>query len=320
MALSLASLLFVLPALAVDHPMDYLHLNIPNPIPDADPRYFLSGGLCAAASHGVTTPIDVVKTRIQADPQTYDQGVLEGARKILKDDGSSALLAGLGPTVIGYGVEGATKFGLYESLKPELARLLSLDSPAIPYLVASVVAGAVASFLLCPMEKTRVRLVTDPDFASNLLTGIPRLVEESGVSGLFSGLTAMLSKQVPYTFAKQVSFDTFAASLYAAAANANLAAADVKFEVAFGAALLASVLACIISHPGDVLLTKTYKSSGSNRGFGELVSEIYEEQGIKGFFSGISARFLHVGVIITSQLVLYDTVKQLLGLPATGAS
>jgi hypothetical protein len=62
MALSLASLLFVLPALAVDHPMDYLHLNIPNPIPDADPRYFLSGGLCAAASHGVTTPIDVVKT------------------------------------------------------------------------------------------------------------------------------------------------------------------------------------------------------------------------------------------------------------------
>jgi solute carrier family 25 phosphate transporter 3 len=91
-----------------------------------------------------------------------------------------------------------------------------------------------------------------------------------------------------------------------------------SFEVACGAALLASVLACIISHPGDVLLTKTYKGSGSNRGFGDLVSEIYEEQGIEGFFSGISARFLHVGVIITSQLVLYDTVKQLLGLPATG--
>jgi solute carrier family 25 phosphate transporter 3 len=117
------------------------------------------------------------------------------------------LLAALGPTVIRYGVEGAVQFGLYESLKPELARLLSLDSPTIPYLVASVVAGAVASFLLCPMERTRVRLVTDPDFASNLLTGISRLVEESGgVPGLLSGLTAMLSKQVPYTVAsKQVS-------------------------------------------------------------------------------------------------------------------
>jgi solute carrier family 25 phosphate transporter 3 len=96
------------------------------------------------------------------------------------------------------------------------------------------------------MEKTRVRLVTDPDFAYNLLTGIPWRLEESGVSGLFSGLTAMLSKQVPYTFAKQISFDTFAAFLSAAAAYANLAAANVKFKVAFEAVLLAMVLACII--------------------------------------------------------------------------
>jgi solute carrier family 25 phosphate transporter 3 len=50
-----------------------------------------------------------------------------------------------------------------------------------------------------------------------------------------------------------------------------------------------------------------------------VVSNIYETQGLKGFVTGISARFLHVGAIITSQLVLYDTVKQLLGLPATGA-
>jgi solute carrier family 25 phosphate transporter 3 len=176
------------------------------------------------------------------------------------------------------------------------------------------------------MEKTRVRLVTDPAFASNLVTGLSRLIEESGVSSLFSGLTAMLSKQVPYTFAKQVSFDTFAAFLYAAAANASLVAADVKIEVSFGAAFLASVLACVLSHPGDVVLTATYKGSGSttssttsSREFGDIVSGIYQEQGVKGFFSGVSARFIHVGAIITSQLVLYDTVKQLLGLPATGA-
>ena len=43
-------------AWAVDHPVDFLHLSIPSLTPDADPRYFLAGGLCAAASHGVTTP------------------------------------------------------------------------------------------------------------------------------------------------------------------------------------------------------------------------------------------------------------------------
>jgi hypothetical protein len=31
------------------------------------------------------------------------------------------------------------------------------------------------------------------------------------------------------------------------------------------------------------------------------------------------ARLLHVGIIVTIQLVIYDFVKQLFGLPATGA-
>jgi len=314
--IAVAIALIPLPAGAIDNPADYFHLDIPLPVPDY--RYFVAGGLCAAASHGVTTPIDVVKTRIQADPTSYNQGFLDAALKISKEGGDGVLLSGLGPTVIGYGVEGAAKFGLYESLKPIVKEILSLDTPTIPYLIASVVAGATASVMLCPMEKARVRLVTDPDFAPNLVTAIPLMVDESGVGGLFGGLSAMLSKQVPYTFAKQVSFDTFASILYAAAANANLAAAEVKFEVSFGAALLASVLACLLSHPGDVILTGTYKGSNP-RSFSTVVSQIYNDGGIQGFFSGLSARFLHVGAIITSQLVLYDIIKQALGLPATGS-
>ena len=57
------------------------------------------------------------------------------------------------------------KFGLYESLKPVFSDLFSStitsnSSPAVAYLCASVVAGAVASLLLCPMERTRIRLGT----------------------------------------------------------------------------------------------------------------------------------------------------------------
>jgi solute carrier family 25 phosphate transporter 3 len=190
--------------------------------------------------------------------------------------------------------------------------------------MASLAAGAVASIMLCPMERTRIRLVTDPNFASGFVPGISRLIDESGIASLFYGFTAMLSKQVPYTFAKQVSFEMFAATLYAAAANANFAAADVKVEVSFGAALAASILACILSHPGDVVLTATYKdpssaSSSSTGSFLDVVDGVYQRKGVAGFFTGISTRFVQVGVIITSQLVLYDYIKQLLGLPATGA-
>lgn len=285
-----------------------------------DARYFLAGGLCAAFSHGVTTPLDVVKTRIQVDPTNFQEGGVVGAAlQIIREDGSAALLAGLGPTVIGYGLEGAAKFGLYESLKPEMVRLLALESPVISYLLASAVAGAAASIILCPMERTRIRLVTEPNFSSNFLTGIPWLLKESGVKGLLYGLPAMLSKQVPYTAGKQISFDAFAALLYSVAAKAGLSEEAIKFEVSLGAAALASGIACVMSHPGDVILTQAYKGS-SNRSFAGIMSSIYEDKGLEGFLSGIAARFIHVGTIITSQLVLYDIIKQLLGLPATGSS
>jgi len=289
-----------------------------------DPRYFLAGGLCASISHGITTPIDVVKTRIQSDPEKYDGlGVLESSKLILQDDGYEALLKGLGPTVIGYGLEGAAKFGLYESLKPIIFGLLNLQSPNIAYIFASVVAGGVASIILCPMERTRIRLVTDPDFSKyNLLTGVPRLVEESGVLSLFYGLPAMLSKQCPYTLGKQVTYDDICQALYSVVPNVN--DSSTKVEVSLVAACCASVIACILSQPGDVLLTETYKDkSGSSvsRSFLDVGSKIYNERGgVAGFYSGIVARLIQVGGIITSQLLLYDFIKQSLGLPATGSS
>lgn len=118
--------------------------------------------------------------------------------------------------------------------------------------------------------------------------------------------------------AKQVSFDLFAGFLYTLALQYSLSATEVRAEVEFLAAFLASILACIASHPGDVVLTATYKNRGSTSGFSDVVTNLYKRQGFSGFFSGITARFFHVGAIITSQLILYDIIKQLLGLPATG--
>lgn len=314
---------------AIDHPVDHSTLGIPIPVPDY--RYFVSGGICAAASHGISVPLDVVKTRIQAEPLKFQgRNVLAATNLILEQDGAVALLGGLAPTIAGYGLEGAAKFGLYESLKPVFSVLASTQ--AAGYLGASVTAGAFASLLLVPLEQTRIRLVTDPSFADGLFSALARMAKEEGLETLFfGGFLAMLSKQVPYTFCKQVSFDVIAAMLYTAAYNSlHLAPNNIKVEVSIVAAFLASILACIASHPGDVILTDTYKKDapGSVAGNGgsstlppfmDVISVLYKDEGINGFFTGIGARFLHVGAIITSQLVLYDFIKQLLGLPATGA-
>jgi solute carrier family 25 (mitochondrial phosphate transporter), member 3 len=306
-----------------------------------DYRYFVAGGTCAAISHGITTPIDVIKTRKQSDPVKYNKnsGLLATARAIVTTEGAGALLGGLGPTVVGYGVEGAMKFGVYEVMKPIFAGMFpSSESKAIPYLLASVVAGAVAAVLLCPMESMRIRIVTDPAYAAQgLLSALPKMVREVGVfHSFFAGLAAMLAKQIPYTLGKQVSFDVFAGMLYAFfhsvrdTMTATLQPTDVqiKWAVSITAAFLASIIACIFSQPGDMILTETHKPkkqtkgaavSEDHRSFADVIHTIYKAGGLPAFFTGTGARIVHVGLIITSQLVIYDVVKQLLGLPATGS-
>jgi solute carrier family 25 phosphate transporter 3 len=277
-----------------------------------DYRYFLAGGICAATSHGFTTPIDVVKTRMQAEPERYREGVTSAALQILKEDGPSTLLGGLGPTVVGYGIEGAMKFGLYEVLKPVFGELLGQDREGLAFVLSSIVAGAVASIILCPLESTRIRIVTDPSYArTGLLVALPRLIREEGLVSTFSGVWAML--------AKQVSFDILAQKFYAVIANVGAKAEDFKWIVSVDAAVFASIIACLLSQPGDVILTETYKRKSTKNVF-MTVNDIYNNHGgIAGFFTGTSARILHVGLIITSQLVIYDVIKQLLGLPATGS-
>jgi solute carrier family 25 phosphate transporter 3 len=58
--------------------------------------------VCAACSHGITTPIDVVKTKIQSDPAKYNEGMVSAVSKIVQEYGIFFLLAGIGPTILGY--------------------------------------------------------------------------------------------------------------------------------------------------------------------------------------------------------------------------
>ena len=75
-----------------------------------DLNYFLkgalSGGICCSITHGALCPVDVVKTRMQLDPVTYNQGLIGGFRQIAAAEGTGALLTGLGATAVGYFVQG----------------------------------------------------------------------------------------------------------------------------------------------------------------------------------------------------------------------
>merc|ERR1719450_1656022 len=71
----------------------------------------LAGGICCGLTHGGMCPVDVVKTRIQLDPVTYNKGLVGGFRQVIAAEGAGALATGLGPTAVGYFIQGWFKFG-----------------------------------------------------------------------------------------------------------------------------------------------------------------------------------------------------------------
>jgi solute carrier family 25 phosphate transporter 3 len=294
--------------------------GIPSGAP-IDYRYFLAGGICAAFSHGITVPIDVVKTKIQTCPEVYDRGMIKATKKVIKRKGAAFLLQGMEPTLVGYGVEGALKFGFYETFKILLRKFI--DDKALTMLLASVLAGGMASIVLCPIEDTRIKMLQDPAYIDDgLISGLTRLFKTTGFAS-FNGFGAMLAKQIPYTIGKQVSFDVFARMVFKlieGSQESRLAGStDLKFLVPVIAGFFASIIACVFSQPGDLMLSSMYGDAQKPNGFYETAVSIFEDAGVGGFFCGIQMRLLHVALIITSQLVIYDFVKQAVGLAATGS-
>lgn len=342
-------------------------------------RYYLAGGICAAISHMVPVPIDVIKTRKQINTALADLSFLEVARYIIKKEGPTTLLDGFGPTAIGYLLEGSIKFGVYEVMKPIVQNmcttLLQTAQPGshiklISYLMSAALSGIAASIILCPMEALRIRIVahserpppppsngTNNKVKSNrknggwVYTGY-KLVKHEGISALTKGLIPMLLKQVPYTITKNVSFDYITKYIYTVIRQYGdgIICTRTKLIVPLLSAVVASVLSCITSQPGDMLLSlvnahsntaiattpTTTTTSTAARTTGatdnnnnivivqrrrtrDIISDILRsEKGVRGFFVGMKTRLLHVGIIVTLQLIIYDFVKRFCGIAATG--
>jgi len=62
------------------------------------------------------TPLDVVKCNMQIDPHKYPS-ISKGFGITISEQGYSGLIRGWFPTLIGYSIQGAGKFGLYEYFK-----------------------------------------------------------------------------------------------------------------------------------------------------------------------------------------------------------
>jgi solute carrier family 25 phosphate transporter 3 len=243
-------------------------------------------------------------------------------RQVIRAEGAGALLTGFGPTALGYALQGAFKFGGYEFWKKTAIEYLGVEKASeyrtAIYLVAPAIAEFFADIALCPLEATRIRLVSQPTFATGLASGFAKIAKQEGFSGFYSGFGPILFKQVPYTMAKFAVYEVAIEKMIQATGKPkNELTPGTVSSLNLGAGLIAGFAAAIISQPADTLLSKINKTSAKP---GETVTsrlvKMAGELGMRGLFTGLGARLVMVGALTAGQFAIYGDIKRVLN--ATG--
>ncbi|KAF7298997.1 Mitochondrial carrier [Mycena indigotica] len=284
--------------------------------------FFLAGALCCTISHGGLTPVDVVKTRIQIDSAYKGLGIVSGTRYVIAKEGPAALLTGFGPTAVGYLAQGGAKFAGYEFWKKGLVQFAGDQETAVKYrtaiyLGAASIAEFFADILLTPLEATRIRLVSEKGYANGLVSGFTRMAREGGVRELYAGFLPILCKQIPYAIG-QFTVNEFCHELVFRSMSEdtkrNLSGTS-KFGIALGSGIVAGFAAAVLSHPADTLLSQINKGHGPSGSMMHRLSVLAREAGIKGLFAGLGPRMVMTAGLVSSQFLMYGSIKQALGAP-----
>ncbi|KAI8987842.1 mitochondrial carrier domain-containing protein, partial [Mycotypha africana] len=256
------------------------------------------------------------------------KGVFNGWKTIAKAEGFRGVFTGVGPTFIGYSLQGAGKYGFYEVFKYQYGKLVGEENAhkyrTLVYLTASASAEFIADIFLCPMEALKVRMQTSiPPYAKTTSEGFRKIMAAEGLNGFYKGLVPLWARQVPYTMVKFATFEKTVEILYKTFMSKPKAEYN-KMEqlgVSFAGGYIAGVFCAVVSHPADVLVSKlNYLPKVAAGETQKGAMDVMKDLGMRGLWTGLGPRIVMIGTLTALQWLIFDGVKVAVGLPTTGSA
>jgi len=302
---------------------DARHLG---PVPH-DTSYYakcmLGGVLACGLTHAGITPLDVAKCNMQVNPAKY-VGTMSSLKTIVAEEGTKGVWKGVGPTLVGYSLQGMFKYGLYEIFKDAYMNLAGQEASekykGAIWLAGSASAEFFADIALCPLEMTKVKIQTSP--AGTFPVPFGAAWAEMGRTKIetrfpFGSLVPLWSRQIPYTMAKFFCFEKIVQLFYTHVFTEpkETYGKPTQLGVTFASGYLAGVVCAVVSHPADSLVSQLGKTQNKGKSLGAIVNEV-------GFASlatkGLGTRVVMIGTLTGFQWWIYDTFKSSMGMGTTG--
>ncbi|GAB5036555.1 mitochondrial phosphate carrier protein 2 [Nannochloropsis oceanica] len=296
-------------------------------------RLALSGGCCISIVRTSLQPLEILKTRLQAQPELYPGGWLEGIEKIREEGGNAFYKAWDCTSLAGF-LLGMLGFGFNEFFRRALTDIIGTGSAEvfeIPIILgASALSTIITCLLTCPLEAVRIRIMSSsPSLASAPFTSPSSpfsglgsflavgndMMAATGIKGLYDGLGPLLFREVPFIMTKFLVFEIVRGSLFSLFPAAN-EAPNLSLVVSFLAGIAAGVAGAFTGCPADAVLTRLNAQEKETDWRAMVKVMLAEPGGWKNLFAGVDIRVVFFALLIGIQFFLYDWFKELFGVAA----
>ncbi|XP_069385611.1 mitochondrial glycine transporter B-like isoform X2 [Paralichthys olivaceus] len=274
-------------------------------------KAFMCGSLSGTCSTLLFQPLDLVKTRLQ----TLQNNAKLGAPKvgmftvfvnIIRTENFFSLWKGVSPSFMrcipGVGIY----FSTFYSLKQHF--FLDRAPNAGEAVLLGAGARSVAGVCMLPFTVIKTRYESGCYNYGSVIKALRSVYKTEGVRTLFSGLTATLLRDAPfsgiyvmfYSQAKRALPQEVALSGYAPLVN-------------FGCGVVAGVMASLVTQPADVVKTHIQVST-SHWSTADAIRYIHKEHGMAGFFRGAVPRSLRRTLMAAMAWTVYEQLMAQMGL------
>ncbi|EFN55963.1 hypothetical protein CHLNCDRAFT_145279 [Chlorella variabilis] len=214
----------------------------------------VSGSLSGAVVSACVQPLDVIRTRMQADmAHGVVRNTLHTMQTIMAEGGVRTLWKGTQPTVIRLGLGAGLHFFFLESIKPLFERQQPDGSVGMTAMGAMVTGGmsrTLAAVAACPFTivKTRMEYSGAGGHAyTSTMHALSSIWRTEGLRGMYAGLGPTALSQAPFSALYYMFYTRLQDKLKAT----EMPSVGVNFV----SGTLAAVAATVLTQPADVIRT-----------------------------------------------------------------
>mmetsp|Transcript_25589 Transcript_25589/g.61533 ORF Transcript_25589/g.61533 Transcript_25589/m.61533 type:complete len:279 (+) Transcript_25589:134-970(+) len=272
---------------------------------------FVAGGVAGCAGQLVGHPLDSIKTRLQSESliavSSKQSSAYRCALSTYREGGFRAFFRGLSLPLISKSFEQCVAFGIKTTAEGILEGM-DVQEGSIRTGLSGAAAGATTAFLLTPVYLVKVQLQVTPKNGAGSLDGpmasIKHTINRFGFFGLYTGaLPIFLGTSIGYAF-------RFATYEKATEQMEVIGFGRVCSTIVGGG--MAGMATWASHYPLDLVSSRMEASvalGGRKMTMSAHFRDIYEKNGIRGFFRGLGPCLLRAFPVNAAIFLAYDLCK-----------